>query len=257
MHNRNHTIFIQKPLLLFTLFLICSLAAYVPHAQASDPSPCTIDDRPCILSQLEQSAGAIENIKWRDQTYRELAKTLAFDGEVTRAIALINKIQSPDTKAMTIRGIGMALSDNSTSQEAQRDIFAALHKEAKKIVHPASFSIALTYIAMAQAFAGDNEGAWETAKAMENDGLRHKAYGETAEIQAERGDFNAAMTSISYIESESFQNKAYSVTSKILADYGLLGEALEMANKITNAYKQAGVIQYILDVQTPRDVAKK
>ena len=38
--------------------------------------------------------------------------------------------------------------------------------------------IALTYISMAQAFAGDNDAAMKTAAGMDNQALRNKAYGE-------------------------------------------------------------------------------
>jgi hypothetical protein len=109
---------------------------------------------------------------------------------------------------------------------------------------------------MAQAFAGDDEGAWATAADMENDALRHKAYGETAEVQAEKGNHEAAMTSISKIESLAYRNKSYSLVSKILADQGLYDEAVVAANPISNAYKKANALQYILDKQKPRDEIK-
>ncbi len=229
-------------------------------AQAQEevaPKTCAIEDRMCVIGLLESSAQSIENTAWRDQTYRELAKTLAFEKETERAIALIDKIENPDTKAMTIRGIGMAVADNDVGQAQYRAVFQKLHESAKTIEHPPSFAIALTYIAMAQAFAGDNEGAWETAASMENDALRHKAYGETAEIQAEQGNFEAAMTSIFKIGSVSFRNKAYGITAKILADSGLLDEAFKAAMNITNSYKRSQALQYVLDKQKPREVVKR
>jgi hypothetical protein len=209
------------------------------------------------LQAIKTDAANIENHSWRDQTYRELAKTLAFDGDVEQAISIIDLIQTPDTKAMTIRGIGMAVADNKMSKEQYDDIFKKLGAAAQKITDPPSHAIALTYIAMSQAFAGQNEEAWATAKAMENESLRHKAYGETAEIQAERGDFNSAMKSIGFIEAESYKNKAYATVSKILADGKLYNEALKAANNITNAYEKTSSMQYALDAQKPREVEKK
>ncbi len=132
--------------------------------------------------------------------------------------------------------------------------FAKLRTVAEKIEHQPSYAIALTYIAMAQAFAGDDEGAWKTAADMENDALRHKAYGETAEIQAERGDSQAAMKSIGFIESLAFRNKAYAIVTKLLADRGKLEEALNSAKAITNDYKKAQALQYVLDKQKPREL---
>jgi hypothetical protein len=215
---------------------------------------CALEDRACIIKSLQDEAGKIETGSWRDQTYRELAKTLAFDGRTDEAIALIPKIENPDTKAMTIRGIGMAAADNKLKAEQYNDIFQKLSDEAAKIDHEASHAIALTYIAMAQAFAGDNTGAWKTAAGMENEALRHKAYAETAEIQAEKGDSASAMKSIELIGSTAFKNKAYGTVSRILADQKQLESALKAAQKITNPYKKAEALQYVLDVQKPREI---
>lgn len=224
----------------------------------NDPAPgCAIEDRACVIAALRTSADTIENTAWRDQTYRELAKTLAFDGDIDGAIALVDTIETPDTKALTIRGIGMAAADNKLPKAEYDAIFTKLRTSAEKITHPPSYAIALTYIAMAQAFAGDNEGAWSTASDMKNDALRHKAYGETAEIQAEQGDFEAAMKSIEFIKSEAYRNKTYAITSKILADRGKLNEALTAAQSVTNAYKKSLALQYVLDTQKPREVKRK
>ena len=207
------------------------------------------------VEALEAEAAKIENKSWRDQTYRELAKTLAADGQTTEAIAIIPKIETPDTKAMTIRGIGMEAADLDLDQASYDALFESLRVHAEKIDHPPSYAIALTYIAMSQAFAGDNMGAWKTASEMENDALRHKAYGETAEIQAEKGDYTAAMKSIGYIESVAFRNKAYALVSKILAGLGQRQNALDAAMPITNPYKKAQAIQRVLNtedkVETP------
>lgn len=217
---------------------------------------CTVEDRVCVLNEIEALSAKIDRASWRDQTYRELAKTRAFEGDIDGALSVIEKIETPDTKALTIRGVGMAAADLKLPKEQYDEWFEKLRVKAEGIEHPPSYAIALTYIAMAQAFAGDNEGAWATAADMENDALRHKAYGETAEIQAERGDFNAARTSISKIESLSFRNKAYSTVSKILADREYYQEALDAASLIENAYKKASALQYVLDTQKPRDVKK-
>ena len=226
-------------------------------AEKAAPAPaavsCSIEDRPCILKTLEETASTIENASWRDQTLRELAKTYAFEGDLDRAISFIEQIKTPDTKAMTIRGIGMAAADNNLTPEKYKTLFTSLRAEAEKIKHPPSYAIALTYIAMAQAFAGDDEGAWATAADMQNDALRHKAYGETAEIQAEKGNYEDALKSIAFIDSEAYKNKSYELVCKILADQDLLGPALKSAENITNSYKKAEALQYVLDKQKPRE----
>lgn len=226
----------------------------IAHASDIHAQNCNTQDRLCILNDIQKETNLISNQAWKDQTYRELAKTYAFDGHFDEALAIIQKINTPDTKAMTIRGIGMTIAAQDHSQEALNKIFSLLRAEAEKIEHAASYAIALTYISMAQAFAGDNEGAWKTASEMENDALRHKAYGETAEIQAEKGNYSAAQISIEKIESESFRNKAYNIVSGILADNALYDDAYSAAISITNNYKKATALQYILDAQKPRDV---
>lgn len=233
----------------FSFVILFSFAPAFAEASAV----CKASDRACIITMLDAQAQDIDNKMWRDQTYRELAKTLAFDGRHDEAIALVYKIQTPDTQALTVRGIGMAVAETNVSKDVYDDVFAKLRVASETIEHLPSYAIALTYIAMAQAFAGDNDGAWATAADMENDALRHKAYGETAEIQAEKGNYAAAMKSISFIESDAYQNKAYSLTTKIFADAKLFDDALGAADNISNAYKKATALQYILDKQKPRE----
>ncbi len=243
---------------ILTIVLLASLPLLSLGVQAQENHTiCMIEDRACLLDLLDHTAEKIEKRSWRDQTYRELAKTRTFEGDLAGALAIIPKIETPDTQAMTIRGIGMALATQELEKDAYNSAFIQLRAVAETIEHPPSYAIALTYIAMAQAFAGDNEGAWKTAGDMKNDALRHKAFAETAEIQAEAEDFEAAMISISKIESEAFRNKAYTIISKILANRGKLGEALASAVKISNAYKKSKALQYILDKQKPRDVERK
>ena len=217
--------------------------------------PCSVKDRACITKEVIKAAEGIDNRNWRDQSYREVAKTLAADGDYNQALTIWERIENDDTKAITIRGIGMAAARNKLSGEAYNDLFTVLREKSESIDHPPSYAIALTYIAMAQAFAGDNEGAWATASSMKNDALRHKAYGETAEIQAEVGDIDAAMTSISRIESSAYRNKAYALVSEILSDKENYDGALRSAMEISNAYKKAKALQYVLDSQT-RDEAE-
>ena len=94
------------PNIALRLLIFIFLLAFTPIP--ANAAECAVDDRSCIIKELQSSATGIENASWRDQTYREIAKTLAFEGDIDGAIALITKIETPDTKAMTIRGIGMA-----------------------------------------------------------------------------------------------------------------------------------------------------
>ncbi|MEM6781571.1 MAG: hypothetical protein AAF569_06885 [Pseudomonadota bacterium] len=237
------------------LCVILSIVAFMPIARAENPA-CVASDKPCLMKQLEATAATIENEKWKDKTYRELAKSYTYEGMEEDAIRLITKVQNADTKAMTIRGIGFAAADSKWSDKARYDaLFEKLHTEAAKIDHAPSHGIALTYIAMAQAFAGDDAGATETAKGMTNDALRHKAFGESAEIQAERGDFDAAMASIAHIDSLPFRNKAHRIISKIFVQKDMIDEAYDAAMKIDNAYMQAEAVQFILNADNPEENA--
>ncbi|NCT40664.1 MAG: hypothetical protein GW778_03265 [Alphaproteobacteria bacterium] len=232
-------------LIAFVVFMIVLMPL---HGFAQDKI-CEASNRECIFSALIRTTGSIENPIWRDQSYREIAKSLAADGRFDDAFDVWEKIENPDTKALTIRGIGMAVADFELPKDQYDALFKALRARSETITHPPSYAIALTYIAMAQAFAKDDEGAWATAASMENEALRYKAYGESAEIQAERGDLGAAMKSIGYIESAAFRNKAYALVSKLLADQAMFDEALQAAVPLDNAYKKAKALQYILDQQ--------
>ena len=240
----------------FAVFLCVTALSPALAQDAAVKKACQASERACIIAALIRTTEGIENASWRDQSYREIAKSLAANGSFDEAVEVWGKIENPDTKAMTIRGIGMAAADHNLSQERYDSLFTTLRNKAETIDHPPSYAIALTYIAMAQAFADDDAGAWKTAASMDNDALRHKAYGETAEIQAERGDVNAAMKSIGYIESVAFRNKAYALVSKILADQGMFDEALVAAEPLTNAYKKAKALQYVLDQQIMQDDKK-
>lgn len=225
-------------------------------ASAALTAACKAADKPCLMAEMENLAATIENKSWRDQTYRELAKSYTHEGKEDSAIALIAKIETPDTKAMTIRGIGFAAADRAWDRTRYDRLWEKLSAEAKKITHAPSQGIAWTYIAMAQAFAKDDAAATKTALAMENEALRHKALAESAEIQADRGDFAAAMTSIGHIGSASFRNKAYRIVAKIFTEKNQMQAAYDTAARIDNPYTRAQAVQAILNHGNPEEEIK-
>lgn len=227
------------------LFILTALA--VSNVSATEGKPaCMAGDFNCIAIEIEALASDINDERWRDQTYRELAKAMAAEGEALKALPIITKITSPDTKALTIRGVGM---EAAMAEKVPEGLFIKLRTEAEKISHPPSYGIALTYIAMAQAYADDDAGAAKTASEMENEALRYKAYGETAEIQAEKGKFNEAIKSITVIEDIAFRNKAFKNVSHIFAERRKYQNAYDTAKNITNPVMQAEALQFILDEQ--------
>lgn len=245
----------MRPAALFVfiaVFIFCP--ALPPQAHAEDE--CPAENTSCLLDALGEAAAGIQEDKWRDTTYRELAKLLAHENRMDDAIALIGKIGNPDTQAMTIRGIGMAVADIKPDKKAYDSIFAKLAEEAEKISHPPSHAIAQTYIAMSQAFAGDDEGAMKTAALMANSALRNKAYGETAEIQAERGDLAAVTASIAAVDDQDYRNKAWRTVSKIFVDREYADHALKSALHIDSAYQKSQALLYILSKKiTPEEVS--
>ncbi len=234
------------------IFILCTPFASLAQAQAQ--AQCKTTDRLCLMAEIKTNADNIKNESWRDKAYRELAKSYTYDGYEDKAIALIDLIKKPDTKAMTIRGIGMAAANNEWKNKKRYDVlFKNLALEAEKIKHPPSYAIAYTYIAMSQAFANDNEGAMATARGMENDALRHKAFAEIAEIQAERGDFKSAMKSIEQIQSTAFKNKAYATIARIFIKTGSLDHAYLAAQKIDNFYAKAQILQNIINFENKEE----
>ncbi|PZQ46112.1 MAG: hypothetical protein DI551_05750 [Micavibrio aeruginosavorus] len=234
-------------------------------AQSKDKSrECSAVDRPCLMKKIETLVPNIEKSEWKDQTLRELAKTYTYEGEPDKAIALIERITDNDTKAMTIRGIGMAAASMKWEKHRYDSLFAKLASQAAIISHKPSQGIAYTYIAMAQAFAGDDESARRTASTMDNAALRNKAYGETAEIDADRGDLKNALLSMNAIDSPAYRNKQYDIISRIFLDKAMLEEAYACASRIDNAYLKAKSIQRILnkgnaeeeDMEPKADVTK-
>lgn len=238
--------------------LILSLSTALWAGQAlADPCP-TGNDRACVADQIIADALATPEESWRDQILRDVSASLTHDNRIDDAVALVGKVTNPDTKAMTIRTIGMtAALYGNRSPEDLKGIFGKLAKAAATIAQPDANAIAYTYIAMAQAFAGLDDDAWATAAAMGNAALKHKAYGETAEIQAERGDLAAAMKSIGFIDTTSFRNKAYSNVAGILVKKGLYDEAYKAANGIDNPTKRAQAMQALLKAQEEKAKGKR
>lgn len=228
-----------------TIFVISLFLPALARAQAA--KTCDANDRACLLSEMETLAPKIENANWRDQTYREMAKTYAYDGQLGKALAIIPKVENNDTRAMTIRGIGMAAVSAKLGADKYASLWPALAAEAAKITHAPSKAIAYTYIAMSQAFAGEDDAARTTASKMENAALRNKAYGETAEIQAERNDLKNALLTLDAIDSPPYRDKQYDILTRIFLNKGRVSEAYKCADRIENTYLKAKAIQRILD----------
>lgn len=240
--------------LLPVLLAIFLMAA--PAMAEEKPVACKAADTACLMDMLEQTAADVTEDPWRDTTYRELAKLLSHEKQGDRAVGLIAKIKNPDTQAMTIRGIGMAAAKIDMPKPDRDALFEKLAAAAAKIEHPPSHAIALTYISMSQAFAGDNEGAMNTAAAMDNAALRNKAYGEAGEIQAERGDLAAVKVSVAGIDDPGYKDKELRIISKVFADGKYYDHALATAQDIANPYQKSQAILYILVKQlTPDEVS--
>lgn len=244
---------ILSALLLLTAFAGAARAESAPAPVAAAPTCASATDIPCMTGLLDSTAAAITEKNWRDQTLRELAKLMAKQERYDDAIAILDRIENPDTRAMTIRGIGMAAASLKKPPASYAPLFEKLAAAAAKIEHPPSHAIAQTYIAMAQAFAADDAGATKTALAMDNAALRNKALAEAAEIQAERADLPAALASIGHIDDAAFRDKAHRTIANILSDRQQYDMALSAAQKIDNSYQRAQAILRILARQVSPD----
>jgi len=247
------TIVFLSAVVLLTAFAVPARAESAPAPAAAAPSCANATDLACMTGLLDSTAATITEKNWRDQTLRELAKLMAKQERYDDAVAILPRIENPDTRAMTIRGIGMAAASLKKSPESYDALFEKLAAAAAQIEHPPSHAIAQTYIAMSQAFAGDNPGATKTALAMENAALRNKALAEAAEIQSEREDLEAALVSIGHIDDASFRDKAHRTIAKILSDRKQYDKALAAALKIDNNYQRAQALLQILARQVSPD----
>lgn len=226
----------------FTLFFILS-----PSVQAAK---CNVSNTLCVMAEIKKDAISIENKEWREKALRDLAKTYTQEGYENKAIELINQIQTPDTKARTIQGIGIAAAEkNWSNKKRYKALFSNLAKEVEKLDHAPSYASAYSYIARAQTLSGDNDGAMETARNMKNSALRHKTLGDIAKIQAEKNNVKLSMKSVSEIESEDSRNKAYSTIARIFIRRGKLEPAYIAGQKITNAYIRTQILQSIINYE--------
>jgi predicted negative regulator of RcsB-dependent stress response len=230
----------------FTIFF---LGLGISPVMSAEPVVCAGTDRLCLMQELSRTADQIEDAKWRNIAYRELAKSLAADGKLAEAMALIPKITNGDTQALTIRGIGMAAAGLSLPSQSYDDLFESLAALADKITDIPSRDIAYTYIAMSQSFAKQDGAAIKTAKAMTNPALKHKALAEIAEVQAERKDAIAALTTLKEIDADAYRNKATRTITLLLSDRGLFNEAAQAAHSISNPTLKAEALQYIIAKQ--------
>ncbi len=229
----------------FLLFFL-SLILYTTSPKAEENQPlCDTATKECLLKTLENTIPDITDQKWKDKSYREYAKILAANDKIDEAIALIEKISGPDTKAMTIRGIGMEASKLNWADNRYTNLFNRLYEEAQKIEHKPSHDIALTYIAMGQAESKQDDAAIQTALIIDNAALQHKALGEIAETQSMRKDHNKALNTLDKISSTAYKNKACRTVSELMANDNAFEAAFEAAQKIDNAYIKAESLLYI------------
>src|SRR5687768_17374282 len=102
----------MRTLALTAVILLACLPAY-----GAQEAACAGTDKACLFDMLEETTATVGEQQWQDQTWREMAKLLAHDGQADRAISLISRIKNPDTRAMTIRGIGVAAAENRLNRE--------------------------------------------------------------------------------------------------------------------------------------------
>lgn len=192
---------------------------------------------------------SIDEGRWKDQALRELAKSYTLNGAPNKAIKLISYINNADTKALTIRGIGMNYAKISQDISRLDALFEELKSVADTIEHKPSKEIAYTYIGMAQSYANMDKEAVSTALSMQNPALKNKALGEIAEIQAEQNKYKLSFDTLALIEDVSFKNKAYRIISKIYAQNGSYKASYDAAILNLNLTSRAESLQALINAQ--------
>ena len=222
---------------IFTFFALFGFTLTV----SADPSSCALqqdDDAmlSCAGAALDKLIPQIYNTRWRDQSFREQAKILIRHGSVDKAMSLLPQISNEDTKALTIRAIGIGMAELPLAPAAQNEYFDTLHKQAMTISHTGSQEIAMTYIAIAEASAGLFERALTSARTLRTNSLRNKSYQEIAEVLSAKGDTDNSFAALNLIDDPSFRNKAYGVIAAVFIKHGQLAAALQFAEHIEDPY---------------------
>ncbi|MCB1556845.1 MAG: hypothetical protein KDJ15_05980 [Alphaproteobacteria bacterium] len=232
-------------------FLVCAGGAPVSAGTTQAPLPvaCEAQDTACLFGLLGEAGAAIAEPVWRDQTYRETAKLLAYDGRAEEALALLPLIGNPDTQAMTLRGIGVALAGTTIPDSDKQALYGRLVAAGAGIVQPESRAIALRYVAKGQALAGFDDSARATIRKIDNLSQSDKAFEEVAEVQAKAERLDQALLSIADIRSPAYRDRAHGAVSKICAGRGLYPQALRAAEKIENPYNRGQALLTILEGQ--------
>lgn len=234
--------------LLFVLFTI-SCFLYSPYA-LSQQINCDRENTRCLYDSLLQITEDIDNTNWKDQTYKEFSVLLTASNEPDQAINVIKLINNPDTKAMAIRANAMAITEHAFYQKKYSQLFENLITAANTIEHLPSKSIAYTYIAIAQAIAGDFNSALSTALSMENESLKNKALAEISELTAQRNQFNETVQALSSIQTSHYRDKASLNVSKIFSDNNKYDQAMKIMAMINSPYQKSQSLLTIIGAFT-------
>ena len=229
---------------IITLFVLIVFAT----ALAAKNNTCNHRIQKCLLTDLQAAISLIDDQTWADRARREFAKTQATLGDADVAMQAAGKIKNPDTRAMAIRGIAIAVAESERNAPVKHRLFSKLMARADAIAHPPSRFIALTYIAKARAIAGYDNKAYATAAGIENPDMRNKAYGAIAQAQANSGRINALTISLGKIDDNGYRNRQRKTTAKILARNNNMKAARRIAATIEgNALLKAKALQTLLN----------
>lgn len=233
-------------------------ASFIAEASEEDPladTQCANDDPACLIKDLHESIAKIADFHWRDQVLREVAKALTEKGYPELALRIIEQVENQDTKAMTIRGIGVNTAKLSMPDDQKTYIYNQLKVAANNLSDAPSKDIAFRYIAKGQALAGFDAEADKTVDAVKDTSQRDKAYEEIAEVQAAQAKLDNVMETIARIESPSYRDRAYGAASKIFIKNGQIDPALKLAYKIETPYNRAQALLLVMKAETAQDQA--
>ncbi len=202
----------------------------------------------CLADDLSNTLAILDNKRWSDQGFRDLAEILILDNQPAQAREAIQKIEDPDTRAMAIRKSGMALADAPMTETQKKNSFIMLKEEANAIEHKPSMGIALTYIAIAESESGFYEDAVKSVPIIDNVSLRNKAYAEIAEVQARVGLGDMSLPNVERIETLAFKNQVAKRISGVLAENNDIENAYKAIKLISNDAQKAAALQYLATI---------
>ena len=195
------------------------------------------------IDDAEGRAEVLCNIAWAQ------AEAQAQAGDLDGAFATVQTIDDAGERVRALVGIASARAQAGDSSSA-RGAFAAALSIAQNMDDESyragalSRARALSYIARAQARAGDLDGAFATARTIDAHDGWAEAWSAIASTQAEAGDVDGALSTVRTIDGGYEHSWALHAIAKAQAEAGDVDGALSTARRIYFAQGRAKSLSF-------------